>query len=194
MLTSLMPTGLRSAAAQRPKSTSPLPPAPLPAFGSPFTPFTSAGLSETPFDSPAAAAHPRPSAISRVALFSTEGQLLALSDERQELICSLIGLTVKLGLVALAGVSLVRLSGAYQQRMERQGEISAVLDLETARLAKARERFDQLFSVEGEQKLIREQSQWIAPNRLRVVWQPTEPSLPSVETSPGKPREGTPRP
>jgi hypothetical protein len=57
--------------------------------------------------------------------------------------------------------------------MERQGELAAVLDLENAKLAKARERFDHLFMVEGEQRLIREQSQWIAPNRLRVVWRST---------------------
>ena len=29
--------------------------------------------------------------------------------------------------------------------------------------------------VEGEQRLIREQNQWIAPNRLRVVWQQATP-------------------
>jgi hypothetical protein len=56
--------------------------------------------------------------------------------------------------------------------MDRQGELSAVLDLESGKLAKARERFDQLFAVEGEQRLIREQNQWIAPNRMRVVWNP----------------------
>ncbi|MEB3199392.1 MAG: hypothetical protein VKK62_02540 [Synechococcaceae cyanobacterium] len=121
-----------------------------------------------------------------MALFGTDGQLLSLSSERQELLCSVIGLMVKLGLVAVAGVSLMRLAGAYQQRMERQGEISAVLDLEMAQLAKARQRFDDLFSVDGEQRLIREQSQWIAPNRLRVVWQPSRPApapLPTVETA-----------
>lgn len=94
----------------------------------------------------------------------------AVRDQR-ELVCSVIGLTVKLGLVIVAGVSLARLATAYQERMERQGELAAVLDLENAKLAKARERFDHLFMVEGEQRLIREQSQWIAPNRLRVVWQ-----------------------
>ena len=62
----------------------------------------------------------------------------------------------------------------------RAGEIVAVLELEQARLARARERFDQLFMVAGEQRLIREQSQWIAPNRLRVVWQtPPTPHPPS---------------
>ena len=101
--------------------------------------------------------------------------LQALSSERQELLCSLIGLALKVGLVVVAGVSLVRLATAYQERMERQGELSAVLGLERAKLSKARERFDHLFMVEGEQRLIREQNQWIAPNRLRVVWQQSTP-------------------
>lgn len=102
---------------------------------------------------------------------SGDAELISLSSERRELLCSVIGLAVKVGLVAVAGVSLFRLAGAYQQRMERQGEISAVLELQSARLNKARSRFDQLFITEGEQRLIREQSQWIAPNRMRVVWQ-----------------------
>jgi len=117
-----------------------------------------------------------------LAPISADAQLLSLSSERRELLCSVIGLGVKLGLVAVAGVSLVRLAGAYQQRMDRQGELSAVLELQAARLNKARQRFDQLFISEGEQRLIREQSQWIAPNRMRVVWQERS-SGPGVETA-----------
>ncbi len=113
--------------------------------------------------------------------YGRESQLLSLSAERQELVCSLIGLAVKLGLIGLTGVSLFQLAGAYQQRMESQGEISAVLEIENAKLVKARERFDALFMVEGEQRLIREQSQWIAPNRLRVIWQSNRP-FPTVES------------
>lgn len=109
-----------------------------------------------------------------------------LSQERRELVCSLIGLTVKCSMALLAGVSLVSLAGAYQERMDRQGELSAVLEIEKAQLSKARNRFDQLFMVEGEQKLIREQSQWIAPNRLRVVWQQADPlpAQPAVAVAP----------
>lgn len=118
------------------------------------------------------------------AVFGTDGQLLAITQERRELVCSVIGLMVKLGLVAVAGVSLVRIAAAYQQRMDRNGEIVAVLELERARLARARERFDQLFMVEGEQRLIREQSQWIAPNRLRVVWQQLQPPAASGKARP----------
>ena len=112
---------------------------------------------------------------SRILSGGEAAALQALSSERQELLCSLIGLSLKVGLVLVAGVSLVRLASAYQERMERQGELAAVLDLEQAKLSKARERFDHLFMVEGEQRLIREQNQWIAPNRLRVVWQQPTP-------------------
>ena len=110
------------------------------------------------------------SAVPRQAVFSPDGRLVSVSSERQELLCSLIGLMVKLSLVAVVSISLVRLASAYQERMDRQGELSAVLGIEESKLAKARERFDRLFVVDGEQRLIREQNQWIAPNRLRVVW------------------------
>lgn len=115
---------------------------------------------------------PRPSLIEA-------GAVASLSSERRELICSLIGLTVKLTLVVVAGTSLVRLAGAYRERMDRQGELAAVLQIEEGKLARARERFDALFTVEGEQRLIREQNQWIAPNRLRVVWKQAPAGAPS---------------
>ncbi|MEB3271943.1 MAG: hypothetical protein VKJ44_09925 [Synechococcus sp.] len=92
-------------------------------------------------------------------------------SDRRELLCSVISLAVKIGLVTLIGVTLLRQAGVFQQRMQRQEELAAVLELQTARLQKLRQRFDQLFMPAGEQQLIREQSQWIAPQRLRVVWQ-----------------------
>ena len=119
----------------------------------------------------------RPSRTERPSrlVVSSGAEMLSLREDRRELVCSVIGLSVKLGLVVMAGVSLVRLAGAYQARMERQAELAAVLEIEKAQLSKARNRFDDLFMVAGEQKLIREQSQWIAPNRLRVVWQSADP-------------------
>ena len=129
------------------------------------------GAHSKPDSLPKQASRPDPQIISG----GEAAALQALSSERQELLCSVIGLALKVGLVVVAGVSLLRLASAYQERMERQGELSAVLDLERAKLSKARERFDHLFMVEGEQRLIREQNQWIAPNRLRVVWQQATP-------------------
>lgn len=118
-----------------------------------------------------------------------------LSSERRELLCSVIGLTVKLGLTCVVVVSLSRIATAYQERLDRNGELSAILDIENAKLTKAQERFDSLFATNGEQRLIREQNQWIAPNRLRVVWQPPQRSpFPSVEQVPGQARKATLRP
>ena len=76
--------------------------------------------------------------------------------------------------------------GQSQQRLDRYGEITAVLDIQQAKLLKAQTRFDNLFATGGEQRLIQEQDQWIAPNRLRVVWKQsgqdaTSPSYPTVE-------------
>jgi uncharacterized protein len=103
------------------------------------------------------------------------------------LICSAIGLTLKASLAVVACASLVRLGGAYQQRLDRYGEITAVHDIQEAKLLKARNRFDSLFATGGEQRLLKEQDQWIAPNRLRVVWstpaesKPASGAFPTVE-------------
>ncbi len=141
------------------------------------------GASSSSARGPRRPARPAPQPL--LTEISTLAPAAALSQERRELVCSLIGLTVKCSLALLAGVSLMRLAGAYQERMERQGELSAVLDLEQAKLARSRERFDRLFGIDGEQRLIREQNQWIAPNRLRVVWQnERQKPFPSVAAQP----------
>ncbi len=88
-------------------------------------------------------------------------------------------------------MSLVRLGGAYQTRLDRFGEISAVVDIQDAKLLKAQDRFDRLFATGGEQRLIQEQDQWIAPNRLRVVWQEAFPTVEQPVVNPGK---ATPHP
>lgn len=90
--------------------------------------------------------------------------------DQQELQCSLLALAAKAGLVLLGGVSLIRLSVAYQERMDRHSEIAAVVSIESAKLETLQHRFDRLFSIGGEKRLISEQDQWIAPNRLRVIW------------------------
>ena len=90
--------------------------------------------------------------------------------DRQELHCSLIALGAKVGLILLGCVSVVRLSVAYQERLERHGEIAAAVAVETAKLESLQSGFDRLFTLGGEQRLLENQDQWIAPNRLRVVW------------------------
>ena len=81
-----------------------------------------------------------------------------------------MALGAKLGLILLGCVSVARLSFAYQERLDRHSEIAAVVALETTRLESLQAGFDRLFTVGGEQRLLENQDQWIAPNRLRVVW------------------------
>ena len=77
---------------------------------------------------------------------------------------------MKFGLVVLGCVSIVRLSVAYQERLDRHGEIDAVVMVEAAKLQTLQQRFDRLFSIGGDERLMSEQDQWIAPNRLRIIW------------------------
>ena len=109
---------------------------------------------------------------------------LRASTPGQELICSGIGLTLKVGLALVAVVSLVRLGSAYRERLDRYGEITAVLNIQQAKLNKAQQRFDNLFTTGGEQRLIQEQDQWIAPNRMRVVWKSPAQQAESESSSP----------
>ncbi len=59
---------------------------------------------------------------------------------------------------------------AYHQRLDRHGEIIAVLDVESERLKEFRKRFDRLFIIGGGRRFLDEQDQWIKEDRLRVVW------------------------
>jgi len=95
---------------------------------------------------------------------------LQLETERRELLCSTLALAVKFGLIGLGAVSLVKLSMAYQQRLDRHSELAAVVDVETGKLRQLQQRFDRLFTLGGDQRLMDEQDQWIEPNRLRVIW------------------------
>ena len=96
--------------------------------------------------------------------------LLQHQNDRRELVCSSLALAVKLGLTLLGAVSLFRLSVAYQERLDRHGEMAAVVDVETSKLQSLQRRFDTLFTLGGDERLMDEQDQWIAPNRLRVIW------------------------
>ena len=96
---------------------------------------------------------------------------LQLKEQKRELIYSLIALSMKAGLLLLGLVSLLKLSFASYKRVDRHSEIASVLAVESARLRSVEKRFDELFTIGGDKRLIDEQDQWIAPNRVRVIWQ-----------------------
>ena len=89
---------------------------------------------------------------------------------RRELFYSYGGLILKLGLLIVFSTSLVNLSFASHQRINRNRELSYLLDKESKKLYGLRRRFDQMFANDGERSFFKEQDQWIAPNSVRVIW------------------------
>ena len=81
-----------------------------------------------------------------------------------------MALTLKFGLLFLFGSSLVSLGLASHQRVNRNLELSYLLEKESKKFHRLRLRFDEMFTNGGEQSFFKEQDQWIAPNSVRVIW------------------------
>jgi len=102
-------------------------------------------------------------AFSQVSEFQKE-------EVRRELLYSYVGLILKFGLFIVFATSLVNLGLASHQRLNRNLELSYLLEKETKRLHKLRMRFDEMFTNGGEQSFFKDQDQWITPNSVRVIW------------------------
>ncbi len=89
---------------------------------------------------------------------------------RRELFYSYIALALKFGLLVVFATSLVNLGLASHQRINRNIELSSLLEKESKRLHMLRLRFDEMFTNGGERSFLKEQDQWIAPNSFRVIW------------------------
>ena len=102
-------------------------------------------------------------AFTQVSEFQKEGV-------RRELFYSYVGLILKFGLFIVFATSLVNLGLASHQRVNRNLELSYLLEKESKKLQKLRLRFDEMFTNGGEQSFFKEQDQWITPNSVRVIW------------------------
>ncbi|WP_038655098.1 hypothetical protein [Prochlorococcus sp. MIT 0801] len=91
-------------------------------------------------------------------------------EVRRELLYSHVGLILKLGLFIVFATSLVNLGLASHQRVNRNLELSYLLEKESKKLHNLRLRFDEMFTNGGEQRFFKEQDQWITPNSVRVIW------------------------
>ena len=91
-------------------------------------------------------------------------------EVRRELFYSYVGLTLKFGLFIVFATSLVNLGLASHQRVNRNLELSYLLEKESKKLQNLRLRFDKMFTNGGEQSFFKEQDQWITPNSVRVIW------------------------
>ncbi len=110
---------------------------------------------------------PQPS--QRVAA-ATLASTLQLQQQQRELVYSVIALVMKIGLLLIGTTSLFKVGLASYQRLGSYNELSSVLDVESVKLIALQERFDRFFTIGGEKRLMDENDQWIAPNRIRVIW------------------------
>ncbi len=91
-------------------------------------------------------------------------------EVRRELFYSYMLLIMKFGLLVVFLTSLGSLAFASHQRVNRNLELSYLLEKESKKLNGLRLRFDEMFTNGGEQSFFKEQDQWIAPNSVRVIW------------------------
>ena len=91
-------------------------------------------------------------------------------EVRRDLLYGYGALILKLGLLVVFSTSLVNLGLASHQRVNRNIELSFLLDKETKKFHKLRRRFDEMFVNDGEQSFLKEQDHWITPNSVRVIW------------------------
>ncbi len=95
---------------------------------------------------------------------------LQLQEQRRELVYSLIALGMKLGLLLIGTTSLIKLGISSHQRMGRYSELSSALNVESIKLVILQNRFDRFFTIGGAKRIMDENDQWIAPDRIRVIW------------------------
>ena len=89
---------------------------------------------------------------------------------RLQLLYGYGALILKFGLLVVFSTSLVNLGLASHQRVNRNLELSFLLEKESKKFHTLRRRFDKLFAMGGEESFLKEQDQWIAPNSVRVIW------------------------
>ncbi|MBW3041566.1 hypothetical protein [Prochlorococcus marinus] len=110
-----------------------------------------------------------PSGIEKIDAFTQVAEFQK-EEVRRELFYSYLALILKSGLLIVFSTSLVNLGLASHQRVNRNIELSYLLEKESKKLHRLRRRFDEMFVIGGEKSFFKEQDQWITPNSVRVIW------------------------
>ena len=93
-----------------------------------------------------------------------------VKQQREENFVSLIFLIIKICFSLLALISLVKLGYSSKVRLTRLREIQDSFLYEKYRFNMLANRFDDLFSLEGEQRFMKDQDQIISRDIIRVIW------------------------
>ena len=91
-------------------------------------------------------------------------------QQKQDNFVSLIFLIIKMCFSLLAIISLIKLGYSSKVRLIRLREIQDSFSYEKYRFNVLTNKFDDLFSSEGEQRFMKDQDQIISRDIIRVIW------------------------
>ena len=91
-------------------------------------------------------------------------------QQKQDNFVSLIFLIIKISFSLLAIISLIKLGYSSKVRLIRLREIEESFLYEKYRFNVLTDKFDDLFSSEGEQRFMKDQDQIISRDIIRVIW------------------------
>ena len=91
-------------------------------------------------------------------------------QQKQDNFVSLIFLIIKISFSLLAIISLIKLGYSSKVRLTRLSEIEESFLYEKYRFNVLTDKFDDLFSSEGEQRFMKDQDQIISRDIIRVIW------------------------
>ena len=98
------------------------------------------------------------------------GPVFKKRQQKKDNFVSLIFLIIKICFSLLAIISLIKLGYSSKVRFTRLREIQDSFSYEKYRFNVLTNKFDDLFSSEGEQRFMKDQDQIISRNIIRVIW------------------------
>ena len=98
------------------------------------------------------------------------GPAFKIKQLKQEKFLSLVFLIIKISFSLLAIISLIKLGYSSKVRLTRLKEIEDSFSYEKYRFNVLTDKFDDLFSSEGEQRFMKDQDQIISRDIIRVIW------------------------
>ena len=98
------------------------------------------------------------------------GPVFIKKQRQQDNFVFLILLIIKICFTLLAIISLIKLGYSSKVRLTRLREIQDSFSYEEYRFNVLTNKFDDLFSSEGEQRFMKDQDQIISRDIIRVIW------------------------
>jgi len=108
--------------------------------------------------------------LSKSSYKTHQGPALKIKQQKQDNFVSLFFLIIKICFSLLAITSLIKLGYSSKVRLTRLREIQESFLYEKYRFNVLTNRFDHLFSSEGEQRFMKDQDQIISRDIIRVIW------------------------